>query len=329
MAYAFVAPLACGAFFCSLMPLLAQNIQLQLPLDCTVGSTCLVQNYVDRDPSQQAKDYTCGSLTYDGHNGTDFRLLNLAAMRRGVDVLAAAPGRVVRVRDGMDDVSIRAVDAPTVANRECGNGAVLVHAGNFETQYCHMRKGSLRVHPDDQVAARQIIGQVGLSGMTEFPHLHLTVRHNGKVVDPFAFDTAPEKCQGGASLWDPTLRDALRYREREVLNYGFAPRPISMEDVESGENLPALPTSDAFVAFVRVVGLKAGDRERLIINMPSGEVLADSKDRAVESNKAQGLLFSGRKRREVLWPLGRYEAYYSLTAVDRIVLEKRFHVQMQ
>src|SRR5215510_1215874 len=71
----------------------AQAFELQMPIDCTIGVTCAIQNYVDVDPSPRAVDFSCGSLTYDGHNGTDFRLPDLATQQRGVNVLAAANGR--------------------------------------------------------------------------------------------------------------------------------------------------------------------------------------------------------------------------------------------
>ena len=53
-------------------PAVAQDLHLGLPIDCTLGDTCYIQNYVDTDPSEEALDFQCGSLTYDGHKGTDF-----------------------------------------------------------------------------------------------------------------------------------------------------------------------------------------------------------------------------------------------------------------
>ena len=47
-------------------------------------SACFVQNYVDRDPSTGALDYRCGHRTYDKHDGTDIRLLDMAAQKSGV-----------------------------------------------------------------------------------------------------------------------------------------------------------------------------------------------------------------------------------------------------
>ena len=60
----------------------------------------------------------------------------------------------------------------------------------------------------------QSIAQVGLSGRTQFPHLHLTVRHQGRVVDPFAFGAREGSCGDGVSLWSVRLRAAWAYRER-------------------------------------------------------------------------------------------------------------------
>jgi len=79
---------------------------LAVPIDCQVGVACFVQNYVDHDPGPGAADFACGSLSYDGHDGGDFRLTDLAAMEKGVAVLAAADGVVLRTRDGMADISV-------------------------------------------------------------------------------------------------------------------------------------------------------------------------------------------------------------------------------
>ena len=53
-----------------------------------------------------------------------------------------------------------------------------------------MANGSLQVKPGDLVRAGQPLGHVGLSGLTEYPHLHFTIRHQGKIADPFAYGAA-------------------------------------------------------------------------------------------------------------------------------------------
>ncbi len=122
----------------------------------------------------------------------------------GVDVLAAAPGRVLRMRDGVPDISARDRRAPAVEGTECGNGLIVAHGGGWETQYCHLAKGSIAVQPGEMVGAGQRLGRVGMSGLAEFPHLHFTLRRNGKIVDPFAPQAAPGTCGDSApsSLWD-------------------------------------------------------------------------------------------------------------------------------
>ncbi len=72
--------------------------RLSLPVDCAMGTTCTIQNHFDHDPGPGYRDYACGVLSYDGEQGTDFRLPDLVAMAEGVAVLAAAPGRVLRSR---------------------------------------------------------------------------------------------------------------------------------------------------------------------------------------------------------------------------------------
>jgi hypothetical protein len=70
-------------------------LELELPIACTPGSDCFIQQYVDLDPGSGIRDYMCGGETYDGHDGTDIRLRNTADVERGVAVLSAAPGVVL------------------------------------------------------------------------------------------------------------------------------------------------------------------------------------------------------------------------------------------
>ncbi len=212
--------------------------RFRLPLLCEPWRSCAVQNYVDHEPSAGVRDYACGSLTYDGHDGTDFRLRSLRAMREGVDVLSAADGTVARARDGVPDVSFRTREE-AVRGRECGNGVVVRHVGGWETQYCHLARGSISVRPGDAVKAGDRLGQVGLSGKTEFPHLHFTVRRDGKTIDPFAFGASTDGCSAGRSLWDPAVVAAFRYRAGFVFEAGFAAAPVNLADIETGWTPPS------------------------------------------------------------------------------------------
>ena len=159
---------------------------LSVPIACETGRNCLIQNYVDQGGGQGPRDYRCGFLTYEGHRGIDIRVTDSAWGRQGVPVLAAADGRVRAVRDGMPDVSVLISGKETVAGREAGNSVVIEHGNGWETQYAHLRRGSVAVRPGDPVARGQVLGLVGLSGNTEFPHLHFEVHVNGVQRNPSA-----------------------------------------------------------------------------------------------------------------------------------------------
>lgn len=145
----------------------ATPFRIALPLACTLGKDCAVQNYPDDDPGPAARDYQCHGRTYQGHDGTDIRIPSLARQRAGVAVLAAAPGIVLRVRDGAPDISVRDLPPGAVAGQECGNGVVIDHGPLWQTQYCHMARGSVIVRRGQPVAAGTPLGRVGLSGDTE------------------------------------------------------------------------------------------------------------------------------------------------------------------
>ena len=293
------------------------------PLACTLGQSCWIQHYVDRDPAGPPRDYTCGSLTYHAHNGTDIRVADMAAQRAGVAVLAAAEGRVLRSRDGQPDVSVRIRGLAAVEREACGNGLVIDHGGGWETQYCHMAKGSLIVKPGDRVTAGQPLGHVGLSGETEFPHLHIIFRHDGVVVDPFAPEAgAGGRCGSGQGVWAKTPP----YTPRAVVNVGFAPGPVDMAALEAGDIPRPGPDAPYVVAYVRTIGLKAGDQPALTLFDPQGAVLASSPPAALPTNNDQRFVLVGKKRPAAGWRTGAYRARYSVAANGKTVLVRDFAI---
>ena len=294
---------------------------LQLPLDCTPGVDCFVQNYVDVDPGPAARDFTCGPLTYDGHRGTDFRLLDRAVVRRGVEVRAVAAGRVLAVRDGEADDAAGFVDS--IAGRECGNGLWVDMGDGWKARYCHLRRGSVAVAEGEHVAASQRLGEVGLSGATEFPHLHLSIHHGDAVVDPFT-GAAGLACgkAGNGPLWAPAVAAQLGYRASGLLGAGFAAQPPSKRGLEEGRfQAPTLPADAPVLLFwARIFGLRAGDRQALTLTGPDGKVLASEE---VPSPKTQSVAYRylGTRRDGPRWPAGRYVGRYTLTRDGAVVLE--------
>lgn len=294
----------------------ARDILLGLPLTCDLATTCFVQNHVDRDPGPGAADYTCGQQSYDGHDGTDFALPDLAMMAAGVDVVAAAPGTVKAVRDGEIDAGQGVPGAPDVTNRECGNGVVIDHGGGWETQYCHMKQGSVAVAPGLRVKMGQTLGQVGLSGDTEFPHVHLTVRQGGVDLDPFhPEDVATCGTAPGHSLW----QDPLPYQPGGIITTGFATGIPAFAAIKAGMPQPsALPANaPALVLWVHLFGSRTGDLVRLTIIGPSGPLLDETQ--TLERPQARLFRAAGKRLTKVEWPPGRYTGTATLLRGNSVI----------
>ena len=288
------------------------NFRLGLPVDCEMGRVCVVQNYVDQDAGPAARDHTCGPLAYDGHKGTDIRVPSLVEMREGVAVLAAADGRVKGTRDGMADVSIRDIDKAQIEGREAGNGVVLAHPGGWETQYSHLLNGSVAVRPGDRVTRGQVLGLIGLSGHTEFPHVEFSLRRNGETVDPFTGLAPGSGCgHAGQSLWSEAAADQLAYRPGGLLLAGFADRKPALDRVMKGEfRRQSLTTAaPALVFWAASWGLRGGDEEILAITRPDGSELLRAESE-VPRDKAQWFRFGGKRRPPEGWAPGRYRADY-------------------
>lgn len=307
------------------------DLALAFPVDCQIGRTCEVQNYMDRDPSPGAKDYRCGTETYEGHGGVDIRLLDMTAQKAGVNVLAAAPGRVSGLRDGVADVSVKTVGSAAVSGQECGNGVVIEHGGGWETQYCHLANGSVVVKVGDTVTTGQPIARVGLSGNTEYPHLHITTRKAGTTVDAFAPNLAAGTCAAGGAgsgLWRPDAASAMAYRPGAVLNAGFAAGPVTMETIETGAIPGPTTASTVLVAYVRAINLQGGDVQELVVKGPDGSVVAQGAQPALDRAKAQYMMFTGKRASQGKWAPGAYSATYTVRRAGEAVITRTFSITL-
>ena len=288
---------------------------LTLPVDCAPGRDCHVQNYVDRDPGPQAQDFACGSLSYDGHNGTDFALDSLAAMRAGVGVRAAAAGTVRGMRDKWPDIAVGDPDAPALEGQDCGNGVAIDHGDGWVTQYCHMKQGSIAVRTGERVEAGQKIGEIGLSGRTAFPHLHMSLSHNGLTVDPFDPEMTA-RCDDGAQLWS----DPLDYRATGIVGAGVLPRmPDYAELKDSPPPTAAWTAADgvALVAWVRAFGGRAGDVIRFRIEGPDGR-FHDARE-VLDTDQADFFRASGRRAPPGGFAPGRYAVRTEIARDGRVI----------
>lgn len=302
--------------FLFVKPALAEEQRFGWPLACTQGENCWVVHHVDVDTAEKStKDYQCGRLTYDGHDGTDIAVRDLKAMQAGVNVLSADAGIVAGARDGVTDGhgTEAEMSAARQSGRECGNSVLIKHTNGWETQYCHMKKGSIAVTPGQEVKKGDLLGMIGQSGLAQFPHLHFTARHNGTVIDPYSGSEASAGCHAGAdayALWDrPISYDPVMFYAA-----GFSAQPPVYDDLlidaTAAEALPA--NSPSLVFWFMLYGTQKDDAISFSITDPSGNIFAEN---TIKQPKDQIRVFRfiGKKPTSSSFQTGTYKGRATLT----------------
>ncbi len=142
-----------------------------------------------------------------------------------------------------------------------------------------------------------------MSGRTQFPHMHLSVRKDGAPVDPFAPDGANCDSAITQTLWD----EEPLFQAGGFLDIGFAqkvPEYALIKLGEAEENLTR--TSPAMVSYVYLFGGKAGDIVEFTFTGPGDFRVSEQ----YELPKALAQFFRaiGKKRRSAPWPGGTYDA---------------------
>lgn len=292
--------------------------QLDLPAACTLGEDCWIVNYLDVDPDPDtAADFRCGSQSYDGHKGTDIAIRDWVAMERGVDVLAAADGTVLRRRDGMDDRELSRAELQELLkeNRACGNGVFLDHGGGWQTIYCHMKKGSIIVKPGDKVRTGQKLGQVGHTGFVEFPHIHIGVMHEDNAIDPFTGLGEQDGCNVMlATLWRQESRPG--YEPFSIYAAGFRDGEPDFDLIRKDASAPeSLPRNLAALTFwAGLFGVNQGDVIELEIRDPQGRVFA-RREIIQDKTRARQFYYVGKRTEGTTLVAGTYAGTVRLTRV--------------
>ena len=291
------------------------NLAFVLPVHCDFPEECYIQSYVDLDPGPGIQDRSCGIHTYDNHKGTDFRLRSLDLMDRGIPVVAVAGGKVVRTRDGMRDVHMGLFGQKLAFRRGAGNHVVIDHGSGWRTLYGHMRQGSVTVKAGDSVKPGQQIGLVGMSGLTEFPHLHFEISKFNSTIDPFIGLANTDNCKGPKqTLWTSEALEMLSYRDRFLIATGFADMPLSREAL-----LYQLHVSDRIsrkapnlVFHVDFAGLRAGDIYELRIYAPDGNIFAENRTLSNKDIPVSFRLLGRKIAKRRAWPTGEYRGEFIL-----------------
>ena len=112
----------------------------------------------------------------------------------GDPIYAPCEGIVVRAEDGLPDMSPPTADRAHSAGNfvviECGD------VGDYHVLLGHMRNGSVTVHPGDYVTTDTHLGDVGNSGNSDEPHLHVHAQRPGRIWDVFSGDPLPMRFAG-------------------------------------------------------------------------------------------------------------------------------------
>lgn len=310
----------------------AAALELRLPADCSLGKDCFLQQFPDMKKGKGAVDPFCGVATYENHDGVDLRILSMKDIGRGVPVVAVADGEVLRGRDGMDDRLI-ATDAErkAIEPQACGNGVIMAHADGVETQYCHLRKGSIVVKPGQKLKAGDKIGDVGASGLVQFPHVHLTVRIKGTKVDPLTGLAVGEACivdrTKAKPLFASSVMAQIRSDEPTVLGLGLAGSLVDYDSLVT-RGVPATATSKdpLRVAWAWLANLRAGDRLKIQLSGPDGKPVAENTTDPADRNKAVYFSYTGKKGRPAP---GTYRLDLSVIRRGAVLLTQTKDIQVE
>jgi urea transporter len=123
----------------------------------------------------------------------------------GCPVKAPAEGRVIAVEGSLPDNPVHAADT---AN-PWGNWVMIGHDGGTASLLAHLRAGSLRVLPGQRVARGQELAQLGNSGRSPEPHLHLQLNEGPWLASrslPARFGSWVELRDGAPPLFHPLGR---------------------------------------------------------------------------------------------------------------------------
>lgn len=289
--------------------------KFQLPIDCSINRDCWVINYFDHGTGDRIVDFRGGDNLYNQHQGIDFAIPNMADMARGVRVLAAADGEVVDLRDHVPDIGSVTRDGQRIDFPMCGNAVLIDHGKSVRTLYCHLRRGSISVAVGDQVKAGDPVGLVGLSGFTNFPHVHLAVSIGEDKVDPFVGPGwTPGSNIAAKPMWREDVLESLSYQPFVLMDAGFTGGRFSKHGLLSGWFArPVVPRTAHELSFSALVYYSdAGDVIDMKILDPDGNTIAAKTATMTEGSQRHWRDIRAA-RPETGWKSGEYKGVVKVT----------------
>ncbi len=109
----------------------------------------------------------------------------------GQKIYAPCAGDVLASWDGLSDLH-----PPTVDTVHPAGNAVLLRCDSIWVLLAHMKRGSVRVRPEQKVDLSTILGEVGNTGSTGEPHLHIHAQRPGTHRYPLSGEPLPIRLGG-------------------------------------------------------------------------------------------------------------------------------------
>jgi hypothetical protein len=101
----------------------------------------------------------------------------------GAPIFAPCQGRVIGTENGLPDLPVPRMDREHMLGNH-----VLLQCDGIVLVFAHLREGSVLVEPGVEVTLGQRLGEVGNSGNTSEPHLHIHAQRPGESASPIAGD---------------------------------------------------------------------------------------------------------------------------------------------
>lgn len=289
--------------------------ELKWPVHCDIGETCFITTLFDHGRGVDASglpvvlDYTGGTRSVNDYYGTQIQIYNSSIANNGAEVLSAADGTVVSVRDKLPSDPYAITVLGTRLRHSVGNSVVVDHGGGWETQYSGLMQDSVPVKLGDKVKAGTVLGKIERLATQNYPSMQFVVRYKSLPVDPFVgrYTGAYHKNITRAPLWKDTFEQIAFTRDVGLIATGFSKEVPVLEKVKrSMVEETYLRTDDDQVLFWSYLfGLKVGDHVNLALYNPQGRVVARHEETLVRPQERY-FAYVGRKAETEGLPVGVY-----------------------
>lgn len=206
--------------------------------------------------------------------GMEISLLHRVSSLKSFDVLAAAPGKVIQIRNELSP------------KNECGTGLVIQHENSIQTSYCFLEKNSIVVHVGQKVGAGVLLGKMKNPTPESLPGFQFLVQSQGTIINPFEKQWWHDK---NIHINEAIVVDnGLSNKSVEIAS--LLQKPLKMEQFTRDDS--------AIVAWFRIYHLLPGDKQKIVFYSPGGHIFRENKLNEVNEAQIDTIVSSGISLRE-------------------------------